>query len=94
MSKFVKVLLIALAANIGTAALLCLPLLFAKGEDGLGWMLLAFFGMCLALLVQLIVGIVFAAGATRRETGKGLLVAVGILLLIGLSVCGGGLILG
>ena len=94
MSKFVKTLLIVLGANIGAAVLLCLPILSAKGEDGLAWLVLAFIVVGLALLVQLVIGIVFAAGTSRRETGKGMLVGVGILLLIGLSVCGGGMILG
>jgi hypothetical protein len=45
----------------------------------------------IVLLAQLITGIVFAAGNqknNKKEIGKGLLLATGICLLIGLSVCG------
>ena len=91
MSKFVKALLITLAANIGAAAILCAPILVSK-EDPTGWILLAFVIVGLALVIQFIMGIVFVAGNDRKETGKGMLLAVGIILLIGLSICGGGLI--
>jgi len=93
MSKFVKTLLITIAANIGAGFLLCIPLFSAKGEDGLGWLLGAFAIMGFALLVQLIIGIAFVAGNSHKETGKGMLLAVGIILLVGLSICGGGMIM-
>jgi len=93
MSKFAKALLITLAANIGAAAILCVPILMSK-KDVLGWLLLAFVIMGIALVIQLIMGIVYVAGNDRKETGKAMLVAVGILLLIGFSICGGGLIMG
>jgi hypothetical protein len=40
------------------------------------------------LIAELILGIVFAAGKTKKDFGKGLLIGAGITVLIGLSVCG------
>jgi len=94
MSKFVKTLLITIAANTGVAALLCIPIFNAKGEDGIGWLVGGLVILGLALLVQLVIGIAFVAGTQNKETGKGMLLAVGIILLIGLSICGGGMIMG
>ena len=87
MSKFVKTLLITLAINIGVGGLLCLPVFTSRSDEGLSWLLLAFGVVGTGLVVQLIIGIVFVASEPRRETGKGILLAVGILLLIGLAVC-------
>lgn len=42
----------------------------------------------LLLLVELVLGIIFAAGKTKKDFGKGLLIGAGITVLIGLSVCG------
>ena len=89
MNKVVKMMLIILGINLAAAGLLSLPLFFSKGEDGLGWLLVGFVLMGVALLVQLIAGIAMAAGSRRPETGKGMLLAVGIIFLIGLSVCSG-----
>ncbi|MBS1564187.1 MAG: hypothetical protein JST39_07345 [Bacteroidetes bacterium] len=94
MSKFVKALLIVLLGNIALALVFVLPMFMAKGEDGLAWLVLGLVVMGLALLVQLILGIVFVAGQTKKEIGKALLVGTGLLLIIGLSVCGGAAFLG
>ena len=90
MNKVVKYLLITLGINLGAATLLALPILSSKGEDGLVWLLLDAVVMGIALLVQLIVGIVWAAGSTKRQLGQAMLIAVGIVFVVGLSVCTGG----
>jgi hypothetical protein len=38
-------------------------------------------------LLELVLGIVFAAGETKKDLGAGLLIGLGITLLIGLSIC-------
>ena len=88
MSKFTKYILIALGLNLLLYIILCLPVYFTKnaGQDALGAFILAFFVGALALIVQLIVAIVFLFGK-RKESGKAMLLSIGIILLVGLSVC-------
>lgn len=89
MNKLVKKTLIAIGLNLLLLFLFALPLINNRDGDALGpfLVMLMFFG--LSLFVQLIVAIVFISGEKRKETGKAMLLALGILLLIGLSVCGG-----
>lgn len=94
MNKFGKTLLTVLAANIGFAALFCLPMLSARGDNQIFWLMLALIVVGLVLFIQLIIGIIFTTNSQRKEVGKAMLGGVGILLLIGLSICGGGMILG
>jgi hypothetical protein len=41
----------------------------------------------LLIILQLILGVIFAVGNKREAIGKGMLIAVGLILLIGLSFC-------
>lgn len=75
--------------NLLLAVVLFTPLFFMGNGDGaIGWLVLIFAAAVLSLFVQLIIGIVFAAGTEKKELGKAMLLCVGIFLLIGLSVCG------
>lgn len=89
MNKLVKKTLLAIGLNLLTLLLLALPLINNRNGDALGPFLVMLMLFGLALLVQLIVAIVLVSGEKRKETGKAMLLALGILLLIGLSVCGG-----
>lgn len=69
------VIFVLVAATFSTTNLdLALTLMFAVPAVVLG--------------LELIVGIVFALGNSRKDLGGGLLIGVGITLLVGLSVCG------
>ncbi|MBD0279236.1 MAG: hypothetical protein ICV81_14945 [Flavisolibacter sp.] len=88
MNKVAKYMLIAIGLNIASGLLLAAPFLFLKNQDWVvGWLVLSLLLGCLSLFVQFIVGIVFAAGENKRDVGKGILLSVGVILLIGLSVC-------
>jgi hypothetical protein len=88
MSKVLRYTVTAVLANILLAFLWLIPSNYAKNEDGLGWIIIGFIISGMALFIQLILGIIFAVGQNKKDLGKGLLLATGICLLIGLSVCG------
>ncbi len=88
MNNVLRTTFVVVLVNILLAALWLIPLNYAKDEDGLGWLIIGFIISGMAMFVQLIIGIVFAAGNHKKELGKGLLLATGICLVIGLSYCG------
>ena len=88
MNKVLKYMLIAIGLNIVSGLLLAAPFLFLKNQDWVvGWLVLSLLLGCLSLFVQFIVGIVFANRESKKDIGKGMLLSVGIILLVGLSVC-------
>ena len=60
----------------------------AFGDDLDVALTLLLFVPIIVLLAELIFGIVFAAGQTKKDLGKGLLIGCGVTILIGLSICG------
>ncbi len=80
-------MLITVAINLVAGTLLLIPAFTSDSRDGLGWALGALMLIGGGLLVQLIVGIILAAGKERQQTGQGMLLAVGVILVIGLAVC-------
>jgi hypothetical protein len=87
MSKFAKYTLIAIGLNILSFILFLVPSFF--GKDSLGTAILAFFLVIISLLVQLIVALVYIGGE-KKDLGKAMLLCIGIILLIGLSICSQG----
>ena len=88
MSNLTKIVLISLGLNIALGLLVSLPLAFINDSDtSIGWAITILAIAALSLIVQLIIGIVLAVGNSNREIGKGMLISVGIILVIGLSVC-------
>lgn len=88
MSNVVKYTLIAIGLNILLALVLFIPVAVMDGDAMTAYLVFLLFFTPLSLLVQLIVGIVFAAGEKKKEIGKGILLSVGFFLLVGLSICG------
>ena len=89
MNKVVKTMLITVAINLLAGALFLIPAFTSGSRDGLSWALGALVVVGGGLLVELVVGIILAAGNDKRQTGQGLLLAVGVTLLIGFVVCSG-----
>ena len=88
MNKVIIYALKSLGINFAVAVVLFLPLTFIRSDPAITWLLaLAVIGV-LSLAIQLVIGIVYAAGEEKHELGKGMILAVGIIFLIGLSVCG------
>jgi len=89
MSKTTKYCLQILGANLLLLILLCIPFAFITNGQyaGLGWLVTAFIIFCAGLFVQLLVGLGYAMGTTNREFGKAMLLSVGIIFLIGFSIC-------
>lgn len=88
MSPYVRYILIILGLNILAGALLFIapPLLGHDGmEDSLFVLLILLPAM---LLLQLITGIVLLFYKRHNMLGQALLLSMGVILLIGLSVCG------
>lgn len=88
MNRVTKYTLIAIGLNVLAGLLLAAPFLFVKNEDWvMGWLVVMLLLHVLSLAIQFIVGIVLANREGKKDMGKGMLLAVGIILLIGFSVC-------
>jgi hypothetical protein len=89
MNQFQKYLLKSFLYNLLAGIVLMLPLTVLKGNDAtIGWLFALLVIAPLSLLVQLIVGIVYASVNKNKELGKAMILTVGIFLLIGLGICG------
>jgi len=77
-----------LGLNILAGIIGLLPFLFLKGQDPvIFWGLALIIIAVISLLVQLIVALVYINRPERKESGQGMLLSIGILLLIGVAVC-------
>jgi hypothetical protein len=89
-NRVYKLALKSVGYNLLGALLLASPLLFLKDNKNDGaivWLFVLLVVGPLSLLTQLIMGIVWASGTRKKELGKGMLLAVGLFLLIGLLTC-------
>jgi hypothetical protein len=59
------------------------------GNDSLGWLIYSFIFFIISLVIQLIVGLAYIVNKRKQELGQAMLLSVGIILLVGFSVCGG-----
>ena len=87
MNKVTKYALIVTVTNLVVFALLVVFTINFGDELDVALVLLLFFPL-LMLVLELIVGIVYAVGESKKDIGAGLLIGCGLTLLIGLSVCG------
>ena len=87
MNNVFKYAAIVFAGNVILFVLL-LMITNAVGDNLDVALTLLFLVPIIILILELVLGIIFAAGNTKRDLGKGLLIGFGITLLIGLSVCG------
>jgi hypothetical protein len=93
MGPLTRLTLICFGLNLLAGAVLATPLFFLRtGDAGIYWGMALLVIAALSLLTQLVIGIVLVVQQRRRILGQAMLLAVGILLLIGLSVCGSVLI--
>jgi hypothetical protein len=92
MNKVVKIMLLTLLANAALFAVWLIPAYVSNDNDFFGWILIGFLAVGAACLVEMIMGIVFIAGLTKKQVGQGMLLGIGVTVLIGLSVCGGMLV--
>jgi hypothetical protein len=90
-SGVLKLALKYIGYNLLAGLLVALPLIFLKNSSNDGaitWLFAMLIIGLLSLLIQLIIAIVWAAGRTKKQMGKALLLAVGLFFLIGLFTCG------
>jgi hypothetical protein len=88
MNNVAKYTLITIGLNILSVLVLTIPLMFLNNEVSFGLLMVALFAIPVSLILQIVFGISYAVGKTKKDLGKGMLLGVGIILLIGLSVCG------
>lgn len=86
MNRLVKYTLIALGLNALSFLVFAIPLLSNSG-DPLASFLIAVALAAFSLIVQFIVSLVLLSNPRSRETGKAMLLTIGVILLVGLSVC-------
>lgn len=90
MNSFWKKFLKSIGINILGAGVLCLPFVFISDQNqALGWLLIAFIIIAIALFIELITGLIFIVDTRQKELGQAILLTVGVILLIGFSVCSG-----
>jgi VIT1/CCC1 family predicted Fe2+/Mn2+ transporter len=89
MNKNVKrSLLKSLGLNILAGIVGMIPFIFLRKDDPvIMWGFALIIIAVISILVQLIVALVYINKPERKETGQGMLLSVGILLLIGVAVC-------
>jgi hypothetical protein len=92
MKKFTKDTLISIGLNFLSVILLLSPVYLNLANDSLSWAIGAFFILVLSLCIQLIVGLVFLVNENKKLIGQAMLLALGIIILIGFSICGGAFI--
>ena len=87
MGSAFKYALICFSANLLAALLIYL---FFVNDSGFLLIVLAFI-WSISLLIQLIIAIAYLAGTheKNKNIGKGILLALGVIFVIGLSLCGG-----
>jgi hypothetical protein len=89
MGKPLKYMLISLALNIVTIFLyITITNMTSRPHgDALAFLLYGFVFLALSLLLQTAVALSFLNKEKKRHIGQGMLLAVGIVALIGLSIC-------
>jgi hypothetical protein len=63
------------------------PFLFLNADAALNWGFSLLIIAGLSLLLQIIIGLIYIFDPEKKETGQGMLISVGLLLLIGIGVC-------
>lgn len=93
MNSFWKKFLKIFGLNFLAGFVLFLPVFFISNENeaALGWMLIAFILAAILLFVQFVVAFTFILGEKKKELGQAMLLTVGVIVLIGFSVCSGAL---
>lgn len=88
MNKFGKYTLIAIGLNVLSFVIFCIPVFLTPNTNdaALSAFIIAFFLGVISLVVQLIVALVYLFGQ-KKEVGKAMLLSIGIILLVGLSIC-------
>jgi ACR3 family arsenite efflux pump ArsB len=88
MNKVAKTAWITIAINVAISILLLMPTFISKRFTSSDDVISDVRGIGVLLFLQFLVGIALAAGKKYGQTGKGILLAVGVVLLIGFAVCG------
>lgn len=87
MNKVGKYALIVFTINV-VAYVFLIMITVALGDNLEAALTLLFLVPIILLLAELILGIIFAVGQSKKALGQGMLIGLGVSLLIGLSVCG------
>jgi hypothetical protein len=89
MGRFILYTIIALILNVVSFLVFSLPIFFNSEALGpaIGSLIFGFVLTIISLIIQTIIGLIFLAKEGKKEIGKAMLLSVGIIFLIGLSVC-------
>jgi hypothetical protein len=90
MKKFIVYLLIVLGLNVLSFFVFAIPMYFSKNQNTeTGSFIFALVLFAISLFIQFIVAFILINGQKKKELGKAMLLAVGIIFLVGLSFCSG-----
>lgn len=88
MNKFLKYTLIAFSANALLTILFSIPYLQSKElGTAIGGTIFLFIASIISLLIQALVGLSFLSNEQKKSIGQAMLLTVGMILLIGCSLC-------
>jgi heme/copper-type cytochrome/quinol oxidase subunit 4 len=87
MNKFVKYLLIILGLDVILAILAFSFVALCFNRSSSGVLEFGFYVILICFVIQIITGLVFLANEEKRDIGKALLLSLGIIILIGYSIC-------
>lgn len=74
--------------NFVIAVIAFIPFLFLPDRDTLQWAFIVLIIAAFSLFIQLVAGIIYIIDPDQKDTGQGMLISVGIILVLGLCTCG------
>jgi len=89
MNKFSKYTILAILLNVVFIILLVSPVYLGLTKDALSALIFAFAIAVISICIQFIVGLTFLQNEKRKPLGQAMLMAIGIMVLIGFSLCSG-----
>jgi uncharacterized membrane protein YozB (DUF420 family) len=83
-----KAMVRSLVWNFVIAVIAFIPFLFLPDRNTLEWAFIVLIIAAFSLVIQIVAGIIYITQPDQRETGQGMLISVGIILVLGLCTCG------
>jgi uncharacterized membrane protein YdbT with pleckstrin-like domain len=91
-NRVIRSFLKSLGLNLLAGGVGILPFFFAgsgsNSDSLITWGLILIIIAVISLITQLVIGIRFTNNPEKKEEGQGMLLAVGVLTLVGVAVCG------
>jgi uncharacterized RDD family membrane protein YckC len=91
MNQFTRNLLVYLFINFGLLIIVCAPIFFYSGNGGLVWLIYGGIVYIIGFIIQIILAVIYLANPVKNQKGQAWVAALGIILLVGFSICSPGI---